>query len=188
MTEQELREIVVATGKRMLADGLVQGTWGNISIRLDEHRMIVTPSGRDYERLTADELVIVDIDTLEYDSPIKPTSEKKIHAAIYRDRPDIGAVIHSHPWNGCAVASTRREMPITTPEARELIGETARTGKYGLPGTKKLTKGTVEAMKDRNACFMANHGILCAGKDMETAFATCAALEREAGIYLGVED
>ena len=188
MSEQELREIVIETGKRLLATGLVQGTWGNISVRLNDKKMIVTPSGRDYERLTPDELVIVDIETLEYDSPIKPTSEKKIHAAIYRDHPDVNAIIHSHPWNGCAVASTRCEMPIKSDEGKALIGPTARTGKYGLPGTKKLTKGTVEAMKDRNACFMANHGVLCAGVDMETAFRTLEILEKESGEYLGVDD
>ncbi|MDD3946548.1 MAG: class II aldolase/adducin family protein [Clostridia bacterium] len=79
MTEKEIRQAVKDAGVRLIESGLVQGTWGNISIRLDEKHMVVTPSGLDYIRLTPEDMVVVDIDTLEYDSPIKPTSEKKIH-------------------------------------------------------------------------------------------------------------
>lgn len=178
MTEQELRKIVKDAGVRLLKENLVQGTWGNISVRIDDKKMLVTPSGMDYIRMREEDLVVVDIYTLEYDSPVKPTSEKKIHAAIYRQRPDIGAVIHSHPSYCCSVASARLDMPVTDEEVKKLVGSgLIHMGNYALSSTKKLTHATIEALGKNNACFMANHGMMACGKDMEDAFAVCRAME-----------
>ena len=84
MTESEVRQAVKDAGVKLLENNLVQGTWGNISIRLDDKKMVVTPSGMDYIRMRPEDTVVVDIETLEYVSDEKPTSEKKKHAAIYR--------------------------------------------------------------------------------------------------------
>ncbi len=177
MTEAEIRQAVKDAGVKLLESNLVQGTWGNISIRIDDKKMVVTPSGMDYIRMRPEDTVVVDIETLEYTSEVKPTSEKKIHAAIYRDRPEIGAVIHSHPLWSSAVAAARVEMPVKDERHRKLIGESVRPGTYGLPGTKKLTAGAVEAMKGRNACFLANHGIVACAPTIEEAFEVCRAME-----------
>lgn len=177
MTEAEIRQAVKDAGVKLLESNLVQGTWGNISIRIDDKKMVVTPSGMDYIRMRPEDTVVVDIETLEYMSDVKPTSEKKIHAAIYRDRPEIGAVIHSHPLWSSAVAAARVEMPVKDERHRKLIGESVRPGTYGLPGTKKLTAGAVEAMKGRNACFLANHGIVACAPTIEEAFEVCRAME-----------
>ena len=185
MTESEVRQQVKDAGVKLLESNLVQGTWGNISIRLDGSKMVVTPSGMDYIRMRPEDTVVVDIETLEYDSPIKPTSEKKIHAAIYRDRPEIGAVIHSHPLWSSAVAAARMEIPVLSEEHKKLLGgDTVRPGAYGLPGTKKLTMGAVEAMKDRNACFLSNHGILACAETIEGAFEVCKAMEENSRAYI----
>ena len=146
--------------------------------------MIVTPSGMDYIRMRPEDTVVVDIETLEYDSPIKPTSEKKIHAAILRDRPEINAVIHSHPVWSSAVAAARKTMPSITPRMKELVGEDVRNGDYGLPSTKKLTEGAVKALKERNACFLANHGIFVCGKTMEEAFEIMREMEYCSKLYI----
>lgn len=177
MTEAEIRQAVKDAGVKLLENNLVQGTWGNISIRIDDKKMVVTPSGMDYIRMRPEDTVVVDIETLEYTSDVKPTSEKKIHAAIYRDRPEIGAVIHSHPLWSSAVAAARIEMPVKDERHRKLIGESVRPGAYGLPGTKKLTAGAVEAIKGRNACFLANHGIVVCAPTIEEAFEVCRAME-----------
>lgn len=188
MTEQELRKIVKDAGVRLLKENLVQGTWGNISVRIDDKKMLVTPSGMDYIRMTEDDLVVVDIYTLEYDSPIKPTSEKKIHAAIYRQRPDIGAVIHSHPSYCCSVASARLDMPVTDEEVKKLVGnDLIHMGNYGLSSTKKLTHSTLFALGKNNACFMANHGMMACGKDMDDAFAVCRAMEEGSKKFIEAE-
>lgn len=184
MTEAEVRQAVKDAGVRLLENNLVQGTWGNISIRLDDKYMVVTPSGMDYIRMRPEDTVVVDINTLEYTSDVKPTSEKKIHAAIYRDRPEIGAVIHSHPLWSSAVAAARIEMPVTDERHRRLIGDSVRPGAYGLPGTKKLTEGAVEAMKERNACFLANHGIIACAPTIDEAFEVCKAMEECSKNYI----
>lgn len=184
MTEAEVRQAVKDAGVRLLENNLVQGTWGNISIRLDDKFMVVTPSGMDYIRMRPEDTVVVDINTLEYTSDVKPTSEKKIHAAIYRDRPEIGAVIHSHPLWSSAVAAARIEMPVTDERHRRLIGDSVRPGAYGLPGTKKLTEGAVEAMKERNACFLSNHGIIACAPTIDEAFEVCKAMEECSKNYI----
>ena len=92
-TESELRQLIKDAGVQMLAENLVQGTWGNISVRIDEKHMLCTPSGLDYVDLTVDDMSVVDIDTLEWVGSKKPTSERKIHAAILRDRPEINVVL-----------------------------------------------------------------------------------------------
>lgn len=184
MTEAEIRQAVKDAGVKLLESNLVQGTWGNISIRIDDKKMVVTPSGMDYIRMRPEDTVVVDIETLEYTSDVKPTSEKKIHAAIYRDRPEIGAVIHSHPLWSSAVAAARVEMPVKDERHRKLIGESVRPGAYGLPGTKKLTEGAVEAMKGRNACFLANHGIVACAPTIDEAFEVCKAMEECSKNYI----
>ncbi len=178
MTEQEVRQAVKDAGVKLLECGLVQGTWGNISIRLDDNHMVVTPSGLDYIQLQPKDMIVVDINTLEYESEIKPTSEKKIHAAIYRSRKDINAVIHSHPLCCSSVAGARVELPVMTEEMQQKVGGNVRVGGYGLPGTKTLTKATVEALgMDRNACFMANHGMCACATSIEEAFEVCRIVE-----------
>ena len=184
MTELELRQQVKDAGVALLKEGLVRGTWGNISVRMDDKKMIVTPSGMDYIRMQPEDTVVVDIETLEYDSPVKPTSEKKIHAAIYRDRPEIGAVIHSHPLWSSTCAAARVTMPALTEKMRELVGEDVRTSAYGLPSTKTLTEGAVEAIKGRNACFLANHGIIVCAPTMEEAFEICREMEACSKLYI----
>lgn len=184
MTEQEVRQLVKDSGVRLIENKLVQGTWGNISIRLDDTHMVVTPSGLDYIRLKPSDMVVVNIETMEYDSPIKPTSEKKLHAAILRERKDINAVIHSHPSYCCSVAASRVEMPVMSEEMQRLIGGSAKVAAYGLPGTKKLTEATMLGLKDRNACFMANHGMMACGKDIDEAFLVCKVLEESSRLFI----
>ncbi len=94
--EETLRAQLVDYGKQLVASGLVQGTWGNLSARLDDTYMLVTPSGLDYARLTPADMVKVNMRTLAYEGGLKPTSEKSLHAAIYQNRPDIGGIIHTH--------------------------------------------------------------------------------------------
>lgn len=183
-TEKELRQMVKDAGVRMLEENLVQGTWGDISIRLDEKHALVTPSGLDYVVMTPDDLPVVDIETLEWTGPRKPTSERKIHAAILRARPEINVVLHSHPTWGATFASTHLSLPAFNDKMKKYLLGDVRCAKYGLAGTKKLTKNTVAAMEGRNACFLANHGVFVCGKTLEDAFEACRALEEGCKTYI----
>lgn len=177
--EIELRQLVKDSGVKLLDENLVQGTWGNISVRLDEDHMLVTPTGLDYNHLSPEDMPIVQIsDPSVWSDGKKPTSERKIHAAVLASRPEINACIHSHPVFATIMASCRMELPAFTPELEAVMGGEVKVGDYGLPGTKKLKEGTVKAMQGRNACFMANHGVFCVGKTMEEAFNVLRLLEQ----------
>ena len=95
----ELRRAVVGAGQRLLAEGLVARTWGNVSVRAGAEHMLITPSGRAYEGMTPEDIVPVNLRTGAYDGPLKPSSEGKLHAEIYRTRSEIQAVIHTHQMN-----------------------------------------------------------------------------------------
>lgn len=181
--EQTLRQQLVEYGKKLVSAGLVQGTWGNISVRLDEKYMLATPSGLDYDRLTPEDMVKVEIETLKYEGNLKPTSEKGLHAAIYKKRADVGAVIHTHAKYSCVFAAAGKDMPVLA-ENREMLGEFVRLAAYALPGTKSLMKNTAEAVGDNAGAIMSNHGMVAVGADLEDAFNKCAKIEENGRVYL----
>ncbi|MCX4362913.1 MAG: class II aldolase/adducin family protein [Clostridia bacterium] len=184
-SEAELRQIIKDSGVGLLEENLVQGTWGNTATRLDNDHMLVTPTGLDYIALTPEDMPVVKIsDPSVWAYGKKPTSERKIHAAIMQARPEINATIHSHPIFCSILASARIELPVMNEEMEKLVGGSCRVGAYGLPGTKTLKNGTVEAMQGRNACFMANHGVFCAGKNMDEAFDIIRIMEKSCYQYI----
>lgn len=132
--------MVKDAGVRMLEENLVQGTWGNISIRLDEKHALVTPSGLDYVVMTPDDLPVVDIETLEWTGPRKPTSERKIHAAILRARPEINVVLHSHPTWGATFASTHLSLPAFNDKMKSIFWATSVVQSTALREPKNLRK------------------------------------------------
>lgn len=184
-TELRLRQVIKDSGVNLLKENLVQGTWGNTAVRLDEDHMLVTPTGLDYVALQPEDMPIVQIsDPSIWSDGKKPTSERKIHAYLMQNRPEINATIHSHPLYCSILASARVELPVMNDEMQRLVGGSCRVGAYGLPGTKKLKEGTVKAMEGRNACFMANHGVFCAGKDMDEAFEIIRIMEKSSYQYI----
>ncbi|MBQ6380322.1 MAG: class II aldolase/adducin family protein [Clostridia bacterium] len=187
-TELVLRQLVKDTGVTLLEENLVQGTWGNISVRLDDDHMLVSPTGLDYNHLEPEDMPIVQISdpSVWYDG-LKPTSERKIHAAVLASRPEINACIHSHPVFATIMASCRAPLPAYTQELKDIFGGDVIVGAYGLPGTEKLKEGTVEAMQGRNACFMANHGVFCVGETMQDALNVLRTLEKTVYEYIQMQ-
>ncbi|HKM28692.1 MAG TPA: class II aldolase/adducin family protein [Anaerovoracaceae bacterium] len=184
LREEDARQQLVEYGNKLVATGLVRGTWGNLSIRLDDKYMLVTPSGLDYTRLTADDMVKVNIETLEYGGDLKPTSEKGLHAIIYRLRPDVGAVIHTHSKYCSIFAAARKPMPIITDKGKAVFGEEIAIAGYGLPGTKSLMNNTAKALGKNFGAIMANHGMICCGSDIENTFSNCVMLEECGKAYI----
>ncbi len=175
--EQILREKLVDYGKKLVDCGLVQGTWGNLSIRLDENNMLVTPSGLDYMRLTPEDMVKVHINTLEYEGDLKPTSEKGLHAEIYKRRTDVNSVIHTHSKYACVFAAAEKSMPVEDSEMQKIFSNEIKLAGYALPGTKKLMINTANALGNNFACIMSHHGMVACGHDIETAFDNCVKVE-----------
>lgn len=184
MTEQEIRETLVEYGKKVVETNLVQGTWGNLSLRLDDRYMMVTPSGLDYTRLTPADMVKVELGTLRYEGARKPTSEKGLHDGIYRRRADVGAIIHTHSTYCSVFAAARKDVPIFGEEMEKIFGAKVALAKYAAPGTKKLWVNTMAALGENSGCIMANHGMLCTGKTMAEAFLHCEMLEEYCRSYI----
>lgn len=182
--EMRLREAIVECGKKLSSENLIQGTWGNISVRLDDKYMLATPSGLVYERLTAYDIVRIEINTLEYEGTLKPTSEKGLHAALLRVKSDVGCVIHTHPVNCSVFAAAQKPVPVTD-AATALLGKEVVYAKKAIPGTKALIKAVIEAMGPcHSGCIMGNHGIILSGKDINDTIQKCRAMEYAARIYL----
>ena len=169
-TEEQARELVVEAGRKLLAAGLVARSWGNISARISDEEFIVTPSGRTYDDLKPEELVKVRIEDLSYEGSIKPSSEKGIHAGVYKYRAGVNFVIHTHQHYASAICAEGKDTAF------------APCAKYGLPGTETLMNNVMLSVvihPEYKAFLMANHGALCIGDDMEDAFAVANKLEED---------
>jgi L-fuculose-phosphate aldolase len=183
----QLRQTVVDAGRRLLAEGLVARTWGNVSVRVDADHMLITPSGRAYEGMRPEDIVPVNLRTGDYDGALKPSSEGKLHAEIYRTRSEIHAVIHTHQMNASTVAAARREVPPILDDMVQIIGPTVRVADYALPSTNKIVRVTVKALRGRMAALMANHGAVCLGRNLDEAFVVCQVLEKACKAFIEAE-
>ncbi len=172
MDIMQAKETVIRAGKELIAAGLIARTWGNISCRISETQFVITPSGRAYETLTPEEIVLVNIEDLEYEGEIKPSSEKGIHAACYKLRPEVNFVIHTHQVNASIVSALGMDINNIEGENAQVVGTNLPIASYGLPGTKKLRKGVIDAItrSDAKAAVMAHHGAVCMGVDYDDAF------------------
>ena len=171
---------VVKAGLKLVESGLIARTWGNVSCRVDDEYFVITPSGRSYESLTPDDIVLVKTEDCSYESEIKPSSEKGIHAAAYKMRPDVNFVIHTHQKNASAVSFLGYDINMVPEDYKGIIGTDIPVASYGLPGTGKLRKGVIAALErsSSKAVVMSHHGALCMGTDYDDAFAVADTLEK----------
>ncbi len=181
------RKTVCEAGKKLLDEGLVKGTWGNTSLRINETLMAITPSGLRYEDMIPDDIVIVNYLDMSYEGKVKPSSEVGLHSGIYRERKEINAVIHTHQMNASTVAAARRTVPPILDDQAQIIGPDIRVADYALPSTKKIVKKTMKALRGRYAALMANHGAICVGRNMEEAFIVAQVLEKACKAFIEAE-
>ena len=175
----EAKNIVIKAGHELLKAGLIVRTWGNISCRISETQFVITPSGKAYDTLTPDDIVLVNIADLSYEGDVKPSSEKGIHASCYELRPDVNFVIHTHQKNASVVSTLGLDINSIDAEDAEILGTDVPCATYGLPGQPKLREGVVNALKRSTsmAVIMKHHGAVCLGTDYENAFAVANTLE-----------
>jgi L-fuculose-phosphate aldolase len=160
--------------------GMTVGTWGNISVRVDDHCFLITPSGMKYSTLTEQDMVLMDITGKTITGIRKPSIENGLHRKIYCARSDVQAIVHTHPKFSTAFAIARKEIPAVSEELVQIIGEGVKCARYALPGTEELANNTVDALGDRNAALLANHGAVCVGTSLDSAFLVAEVLEKAA--------
>lgn len=182
----EQKQEVCYAGRILLDMKLVSGTWGNVSIRVNNEWMLITPSGVEYQSMTPEDIVQVNLKDGSHIGQ-KPSSEKNLHVEIYRRRKDVGAVVHHHAANASTVAAARREVPAILDDLAQIVGPSVRVAGYALPSTKKLVRKTITALKGRNAALLANHGAICVGRDLEQSILCCEILEKACRSFIEAE-
>lgn len=182
--EFRLRNRIIDCGKDMSRSELVQGSWGNISLRLNPDTMLITPSGMDYFSIRTEDIVRMSIHDLKYGMQRKPSSEYRLHAALYRRYPECNAIIHTHSNGISAFAAAHAGFRISEPPMDRLIGD-MHCSEYRTPGTDELCDSIMEAIEGSHACIIANHGAIFYGNDLDVTLAIANAVESRACNLLG---
>ncbi|MDA8381711.1 MAG: class II aldolase/adducin family protein [Betaproteobacteria bacterium] len=167
MSDTPLREALLDAARRMAADGLNRGASGNLSVRV-AHGFLITPSGLDYDEMTPDDLVQMNLDGT-WRGPRPPSSEWRFHRDILATHPELGAVVHTHS----TFATTLACLSITVPAFHYMIavagGKDIRCAPYATFGTQRLSDHALAALQGRHACLLAHHGMIATGPTLKAA-------------------
>jgi len=185
LTKQETKEMLLATAKEMIAKGLVEGTSGNLSARLPDGNVVLSPSSLAYETMTLEDLVVCDLDGNVVEGERGPTTEKALHLSCLRKHDDINAVIHSHALYCTMFAVTQQPIPCVIEEFDVYVGGDVPVANYRVTGSDDLGDEVSDWVGDRAAVLMANHGLLTVGKDPQDALKIAMLVERTAHIIWG---
>jgi L-fuculose-phosphate aldolase len=177
-SERRLRSSVVAAMVKLSAAGLNRGTAGNIGVRNGE-TLLVTPSGVPCEALRPEQLASISLkhDDGRFDGPMQPSSEWRFHHAILKERPDVAAVVHTHSTYATAVSILRRDITAVHYMIAAFGGPTIRCARYETFGTQELADAVIDALRDRNGCLLANHGMIVCGPTLDKAMWLAVELE-----------
>ena len=186
--ETQRREVTWAA-REMAKRGLVSGSSGNVSVRLSpqdapDPLIAVTPSGKPYSDLEEADIVVVDQDGEPVEGDGVPSSETLLHLALYRSRPDIAAVVHTHSLFASVAAVAGMEIPPILDEMATTLGGPVRVSEYGFPGSAELADKVALALGDRAAALIRNHGAVGVGGSAQEALEVCTLLERAAQIFI----
>src|SRR5215216_1892469 len=182
--EEQVRADIVEVGRRLYARGFVASNDGNISGRLDDHRLVTTPKSVSKGFMTPDMMVIVDYEGKKVAGDRDPSTELPMHLEVYRNRPDVNAVVHAHPpiATGFAVAG----IPLT----RAVLAEVVTTlgsipiAEYGTPSTAELPEAVRKYIKAHDGMLLANHGAVTCGPTVMAAYYKMETIEHFAKISL----
>jgi len=188
--ERVMRERVIAAARQMNATGINRGRSGNVSARFQQGAFdgyLITPTGMAYEDLVAEDVVAMGLDGKPRDGEGRvPSSEWRLHGAIYAARPDAGAIVHAHSVFATTLACLHRPIPAFHYMIAAAGGDDIRCAPYVLFGTQELAEGAIEALRGRKACLLAQHGQLAIGADPAGALEVAIQVETLGEIYCRV--
>lgn len=175
MTEQQLRKQIIETALAMNSLGINRGTSGNVSARW-KNGFLITPSGRRYEDTRPLDIVFIDASGKSR-GKWAPSSEWRFHHDIYRDREDVQAIVHTHSSFATTLACLGKHVPAFHYMVAVAGGRDIRCAPYATFGTQKLSDNALQALKNRKACLLANHGMIATGPDLQKALALAIEVE-----------
>ena len=182
---QKLRKEVVRGAQEIYAKGLVEDGEGNVSVRVNKNEIMVTPTSTKYQLLTPDKVVHMDLDGNVIGSSKIPSTEVKMHLAVYRDRPKVSCVIHDHPTYASIISVLRKNIPILMEQQLIFLGGEIQCTKITEAHTEAMGESALEALGRNNAAILANHGAIICGKSVDHAVRFAVILEKLAQIYWG---
>ncbi len=186
-TEREYARDIVEVGKLVFQKGWVAANDGNISIRLDDERIMCTPTGVSKGMMSVDDIIVVDYEGNKISGRLERTSEIMMHLTIYNIRPDVDSVVHAHPPTATGFAAAGRALDTALlPEVIIGLGCVPLAG-YGLPGTDALTEPMLPLIPKYDALLLGNHGAVSYGKDVMQAYFRMETVEHFARINFVAE-
>lgn len=185
MLLQKERELVVEYGKKMITEGLTQGTGGNVSVyNREEGLWCISPSGIDYFETAPEDVVVMDIEGNIVEGNCKPSSEMEMHRLIYMNFPQANAVFHCHSTYATALSILREDLPASNYLVADGGGNNVRCSEYATFGTREIGEAAVKAMQGRRACLLANHGQITFAGNLKSAFGVARMVEQCSQTYL----
>jgi L-fuculose-phosphate aldolase len=176
---------VLAAAKDMLRLGLTAGTSGNVSGRLDDGHVVITPSSVPYEDMVLADLVVLNADGEVVEGTRTPSSEKLVHLASYRRYPEIGSVIHAHPLYASMFACAREPIPSVIDEFAVYVGGAVPCAEYAMTGTPELGEHAADCLRDVGSALLASHGTVTVSGSPAQALHQLGVVERAAQIVWG---
>jgi L-fuculose-phosphate aldolase len=186
-TENQIRREICRIGRWMYDRSLVVANEGNLSVRLDGDRIIVTPAGACKGHLAPEDLLVTDLNGVVVSGTGRPSSEIRMHLLYYRSRPDVRAVCHAHPATATGFAAAGRALEeAVLPEVIICVGNIP-LARYATPGTWELCANLEPLMPDHDAILLENHGVVTCGHDLDTAYQRMEVVEQFARVLLTAE-
>ena len=185
MSDNKKQELIDG-GRLMQNHGLVVASWGNMSFRGDNGNIIIKPSGVDYSQMTTEDLIEIDSNGNVVDSSNKrePSSEWRMHVAIYKNRPEIRSIFHVHSPFATSLAVAQKNLPACLEDVVQIIGGEVRVTDYKMTGTQDFADEVVDKLHDRMAALLANHGMVACGRDIQEAIHAVLVVEKAAQIFI----
>ncbi len=179
-----IKQHLVDMAKKAYADKMFAATSGNLSIYDRETgRMYITPGSYPYEIMTAEDVMVIDLDGNILEGPHKPSSEWRMHAAVYRNDERVNAIVHTHSPYATAFAINNMKIPVVLYEIVFFLGGDIPVAEGAIPGTDAVGENCVKVLKDRYGCLMGNHGALAIGDTLERAYTRAVYIEDAAKAY-----
>jgi len=186
----ETRQAVIDACLWLVREKYTFGTWGNISLRLDDGNILITPTRVAYEEMTPEDLVVLAPDGSVVSGHRLATSERELHRGILNARPDVGAIIHAHSPYAMAAAATGQGIPPVSEEVCQVVGGAIPITSRFIPSEKhaELGEEATRSIGNVNALLIRNHGPICCGRTLEEAKTCCQVVEKNARIYLMIRN
>lgn len=182
MNSSKLRKQIIETAIAFNTSGLSVGTSGNLSVRTSQGYLI-TPTGIHYHQLKEIDIVEMDMQGNIIQGDLKPSSEWHFHQGIYQAREEINAIVHVHSDYATGIACTRQDIPAFHYMVAKAGGDSIRCAEYATFGSEALSENAVKALQGRDACLLANHGMIVLGDDLNSAYKLAEEVENIAKHY-----